>query len=429
MFESQIINDYRLGLLKGITEAPSCFYIPVRITGTGKTERRDADGNVFVEERLKTEYFAPNVLKHCAALPILEGHPKGDLLTAETLKDSKIVGQTIDAWIQGEEIWGLARVYDKSLMAKLGKSIGSTSPGVWVVATECKHPGVVQKEIPFEINHLAFVRAGHWDQVEGSRGFDASSGEILNLDKESIMAGKEIPLNDVESTFVKPRNGGSEVEVKKDEETPTKTEVEVKKDEETPTKTEAEVKKDEETPTKTEVEVKKDEETPTKTEVEVKKDEFGPKHHSQPSADSEDVEILDSEDVEILDSEDVEILDTEDEEILISENEEVDDKERETTLDSMREVVDGAHPSLKVRMPHIVGRETKRSVVSKFISRNRAFVSPKYANIRIDSMTSELADDILKSTFENIKKESEALGVKKTQGFVPSRYGYVDPNF
>lgn len=413
MQESQIIKDYRTKLKSGITELENCFYIPVRITGTGKTTRFEGyptdevkDGEPFVEERLKSEYFTPAALEHCARLPILLDHPKDGLLNSNNLKDNAIIGQTVDSWIQGDEIWGLARVYDKTLLSKLGDQINSTSPGISIFHSIITNEKVT--EGPVEINHLAFVDKGHWDQIEGSVGYDNSKLERMDKMSEKLEEiPKVIPINDVESPVVKARNDN---EVETLDSTP-KLDEEEKMDNE-------EVKKD----NATEV---LDAEEPievTDEDIEILDDEipvlddFGPEHHEQPS------EVHADDDVEILDS-------GEDEEVLDSEDVEEEDKEREDALEEIRNTCDSAHPSLGIKMPHISKRETKRSVVSKFMSRNRAFVSSKYQNMRIDSMNSELAGEILKDMISNIQTRSDKLQVKKISGFVPSKYGAVDRNF
>ena len=391
MQEAQIINDYRLGLKQGITEIENCFYIPVRVTGTGETIRYEGnpdeskEGEPFKEERLKSQYFTKDALAKCASLPILIDHPKDGMLGSNNLKDNAIIGQTIDSWIQGDEIWALARVYDKSLLKKLNdKDFGSTSPG-FTIFHDIMRDGKVT-EGPVELNHLAFVEKGHWDQIEGSVGYDNSKFERIDAMAET----KVIPLSDVEDNVVKARVDNEEV--KADAET------EVLDNEEVTEVTDDEV------------------EILDEGEDEVLDEDFGPEHHEQPS------EVHADDEVEILDA-------GEDEEILDSEDEEQEDKEREDALETMRDTCDSAHPSLGLKMPRIDKRETKRSVVSKFMSRNRAFVSSKYQNMRIDSMNSELADEILKDMVSNIQTRSDKLQVKKTSGFVPSKYGAVDRNF
>ena len=391
MQEAQIINDYRLGLKQGITEIENCFYIPVRVTGTGETIRYEGnpdeskEGEPFKEERLKSQYFTKDALAKCASLPILIDHPKDGMLGSNNLKDNAIIGQTIDSWIQGDEIWALARVYDKSLLKKLNdKDFGSTSPG-FTIFHDIMRDGKVT-EGPVELNHLAFVEKGHWDQIEGSVGYDNSKIERI----DAMAEAKVIPLSDVEDNVVKARVDNEEV--KADAET------EVLDNEEVTEVTDDEV------------------EILDEGEDEVLDEDFGPEHHEQPS------EVHADDEVEILDA-------GEDEEILDSEDEEQEDKEREDALETMRDTCDSAHPSLGLKMPRIDKRETKRSVVSKFMSRNRAFVSSKYQNMRIDSMNSELADEILKDMVSNIQTRSDKLQVKKTSGFVPSKYGAVDRNF
>lgn len=407
MQEAQIIKDYRLKLKSGITELENCFYMPVRITGTGETVRFEGhpsnevkDGEPFVEERLKSEYFTASALEHCARLPILIEHPKDGMLGSNNIKDNAIIGQTVDAWIQGDEIWGLARIYDKTLLGQLGNNIGSTSPGISIFHSIMTDEKVT--EGPVEINHLAFVKQGHWDQIKGSVGYDNS--KIERMDSMANTTTQEpsatiVPISDVESPVVQAHPD-------------TATEV---LDAEEPKLDEGESMETEKLDNEVEEVLDNEIEEVTDEEVEILDDkEILDTHHDQPS------ELLDEE---------TEVLDSEDEEVIESNDEEVEDAEREDALEEIRNTCDSAHPSLGIKMPHITKRETKRSVVSKFMSRNRAFVSSKYQNMRIDSMNSELAGEILKDMISNIQTRSDKLQVKKTNGFVPSKYGAVDRNF
>lgn len=393
--ETEILNAYKLGLRDGIVEDENCFYIPVRVTGVGETIRIDENGNPYVEERLKAEYFTPEVLAACSRLPITLDHPEGQLLSPKTIDKAKIIGLTLHAYIKGEEIWAIAKVFDKSIIKLFGKEICSTSPGIscfYVIITD---DGKI-KECPSEINHLAFVSRGHWDQKEGSVGFDNTPHERIDEMAEEIKLNDIVEPVTAQKVKVDLEISPKVLAVRADaEDKPT----DVKADEE-PTDVKADTLPENAERNGDDIPVVDGE------DVEILDDEVGTEHHSQPAID-EEVECIDSE------------------------NEEKLDEERNELLTDMRDVCDKAHPSLNVKMPHISLRETPRSVVSKFMKRNPVFVDAKYSRLKLDSMSEELARDVFNSMKSSIAQKSGNLGAStKKFGFVQTAKGYaVDSNF
>lgn len=412
MFEQQIIDQYRLGKLSGITEAPNCFYIPLRITGTGTTKRIDGEGNTYYEERVKSQYFTPAVLKHCASLPITLGHPVDDngeltIIKPEIFDRIKIVGQTVDAWVKGEEIWGLARIYDKSIMLEIGSGdLASTSPGV--VTLEVYTTDAKSGEAPLEFNHLAIVKAGHWDQIPGSQGFENLNKEETNM-SEGVMVG----IQDVEADIMQTRSDEAKEEAKDEKGSEEKGEETKKEGDKEMADSKVEVVDED-------VEILDAE---GEDNVEVDEDE----DNVEVDEDEDNVEVDEDEDnVEVDEDEDSELVD---EEVIASDSEEKEDKDRNEVLDQMRTICDSAHTSLRIKMPYIKDRETCRSVINKFAIQNRAYVSSKFKNLRLDSLNNELAREVLNDIQDNVSRLSSTKQATKAKGFVPSKYGFVDPNF
>lgn len=379
MIELAIKSEYKLGTRKGIVELDDCFYIPVRITGSGLNVREGEDG-AFLADRQKTEFFSQEALEHYKTLPVLAEHPDG-LLTAENLKEHPIIGNVIDAWIKDDDVVGIARIFDKSILAKIRKGeIKSTSPGFFIDLQN--NSGDKLDEVPLMINHLAFCEKGHWDS-EDSQGLDASEFEKISLTQ--IL-----------------EKGETMAEVK--------------------TTPEAEV-----TP-----EVKTAEVATPEAKEELNGIPEGVVTGGDGPKEGEILEIIDEADIEDLDAKDKEeVAEDEETEVIESEEETEDDRGKDEALDKMRSACDSAHSSLGVKMPHITGRQTKRSVVNKFLQLNRSFVSPKYRRLTLDSFTSELAGEVLNDTLANIAKKSEAVTGRVTQrGFVNTGKGYlVDRNF
>lgn len=415
LLEQSVINDCKLGKLTGIVEGDNCFYIPLRVTGTGDSIRFANNDEPYIEERLKSHYFTPEILTACSHLPITLEHPKNGLLDSSTIDSTKIVGVTLHSWVQGEEIWALGKIFDKRLIKDFGKKIGSTSPGFGVFCYIISS-GEKVSEVPTDINHLALVHQGHWDQKEGSVGFDDSKIERRKDMQEVKPSGTALELNDVveapKSVVEQAKLDGIQARLDAIDEKLSK-----RVDEETEKKEEPmeDVKVDEAEEVKTEApaeEVKADEGDEVLDSADVQPlqmtTDFGPEHHEQPSEPKVD------EDTEIIESDAVEEL----------------DNEREALLEDMRETCDTAHPSLGVKMPHITMRETPRSIISKFMSRNPQFVNGKYQGQRVDTMSDKLADEVYKDMKTTIFARSKSLGVRQVKGFVETPRGYsVDSSF
>lgn len=180
----------------GLIESDNSFYIPLRVTGTGESLRNDGCG-VFVEDRQQSEFFTSKVLEACAHLPVTLGHPDG-MLSEGGLANAPIVGNTILSYIKGDEIWAVAKIYDKSILEKLGREINSTSPGV-VSVSQDRGDGVYAEK-PLEINHLALVDKGHWDKTtppfilnpfhykgENMENTEVFKEEIVETDNDALL--------------------------------------------------------------------------------------------------------------------------------------------------------------------------------------------------------------------------------------------------
>lgn len=406
MIEKAIKDEYRLGTRKGVTELDECFYMPVRITGTG-LNLREKDGETIVADRAKAEFFSPAFIEHAKTLPIIVEHPKEGMLDSSNLKDNPIVGNCIDAWIDKNELWGIARIFDKSLLQKFGNEINSTSPAVTICYEQAAENGI-EKEVPISVNHLAFVDKGHWDNNEGSIGYDDSKIEKISAEEEKEQTiDADLSKNDTIPKVEEDSMVDEKLAIAADAEKAIKDSEEKAKDSEEKKAADEEVVKDAE-------------EKVADEEIEEVSDD--------------EVEELDEEDLPQIDEESIEEIAVGDEveevsadeaetEVIDSETETDEDKSRDEAVDEMRAACDSAHASLGIKMPHLKGRQTMRSVVNKFVSQNRKYLSGKYANLAVDSYTKELAKEVLADTLANIRKASAKFEDKK-EGFVDTGKGY-----
>ena len=396
MIEKAIKDEYKLGTRKGVTELDECFYLPVRITGTG-LNLREKDGETIVADRAKVDFFSPAFIEHAKTLPIIVEHPKEGMLDSSNLKDNPIVGNCIDAWIEKDELWGLARVFDKSLLQKFGNEINSTSPAVTICYEQAAEEGI-EKEVPISVNHLAFVDRGHWDNNEGSIGFDNSKVEKISAEEEKVQTlDADLSKNDTIPKVEEDSMVDEKLAIAADAEKAIKD-------------SEAKIA-DGEKVADDELEKVSDEEIEDVSDDEVEE------------LSDDDFEQLDNEEIPLGDEVEEVSADEAETEVIDSETETDEDKSRDEAVDEMRTACDSAHASLGIKMPHLKGRQTMRSVVNKFVQQNRKYLSGKYANLAVDSYTKELAKEVLADTLANIRAASSKLEEKK-EGFVDTGKGY-----
>lgn len=180
MDESDIITQYLAGNIKGVFVDINCFYMPIRITGTGITTRRytmeEGYTGEFKIERLKREFMTDRFVEQCGRIPVLLDHPDYDgcSLLSFNSPDSlaHIIGNTIKAYKKDDEVWAIAKIYFLPLLEMIGTEIFSTSPAVTSNMPSREWDDLCE-ESPIEINHIAFVEKGYWDRVS-DLAFDVS---------------------------------------------------------------------------------------------------------------------------------------------------------------------------------------------------------------------------------------------------------------
>ncbi len=140
----------------------------IRITGTGLSYRGAIKEHVW---RDKSIYLNDNFLERCQGLAVIWVHPKGLMLTAKEFAD-RIIGTVMYPYIQDEEVWGIAKIYDEDAAREMRETQISTSPGVsWddpIVSNTSKQLTDGTKLLiegdPSLLDHIAVVRAGVWDK-------------------------------------------------------------------------------------------------------------------------------------------------------------------------------------------------------------------------------------------------------------------------
>lgn len=167
----------------------------IRITGTGLAWRgaeKDAAGKILREEefcwRDRSLYLTPDFLARCAGLPVTFIHSDGKTDSKEW--EQRAVGTVFLPFIENEEVWSIAKVYDDAANTILSKGF-STSPSVFFGAAGAG--AKVQLEDgtklliegkPALLDSIALVPAGVWDKGSKPHGVD-STGVVMADETEA----------------------------------------------------------------------------------------------------------------------------------------------------------------------------------------------------------------------------------------------------
>lgn len=148
--------------------------VALRITGTGASYRTAIDEFVWRAPEL---YLNDEFLERCQGLPVLIEHPpKGAMLDSEQWR-KLAVGTVALPYIVGEEVWGVAKIYDATAIEQIETEKISTSPGVETAGAKIpwrdgKH--VLVEERPELCDHVALCESGVWDKGGPPSGVQTS---------------------------------------------------------------------------------------------------------------------------------------------------------------------------------------------------------------------------------------------------------------
>jgi hypothetical protein len=150
-------SPYRLG---GMT------LFAVRVTGTGMAYRDSLDEYVWRDPSL---YLNDEFLARVAGLPLVWVHPEKGSLNSQEFAD-RVIGTLMFGYIQGEDVWAVARVYDDEAIRKMTEGQLSTSPGVVFkpgdgnISKEHEGKKFLIEGKPSILDHLAVCEQGVWDK-------------------------------------------------------------------------------------------------------------------------------------------------------------------------------------------------------------------------------------------------------------------------
>lgn len=192
------------GILPSPTRYANMSLFDLRVTGTSTAYRSADDEMTYRPPEL---YLNDEFLQRCNGLPVVWVHPDAGRLNSEEYKD-RTIGAIMLPYIKGDEVWGIARIYDDDAIHAMTEKQLSTSPGVVfrsmkdnATITDEEGNSLLIEGTPALLDHLAICEQGVWDKggnpagitltdLEGVNMSDAENKESVKDDSAPAWAGK-----------------------------------------------------------------------------------------------------------------------------------------------------------------------------------------------------------------------------------------------
>lgn len=194
----------RAGELMSPQKYENVWLFAVRVTGTGMAYRHKMDEYVW---RDKSLYLNDEFLQRCNGLPVILEHPDSNVLNSEEF-DKRMVGVVVLPYIKGEEVWGIAKIYDDAAARMMREGQLSTSPAVvWRSpdSNDSRELKNGQKFLiegkPSLLDHLAICKVGVWDKGGEPVGIDSRLKGDTAMPDEVKPVDKKADENDLSSVL------------------------------------------------------------------------------------------------------------------------------------------------------------------------------------------------------------------------------------
>ena len=362
-----IAQKMATGEIDQIVATDKCLLVPMRITGTGITERtmKDANGITikYPIDRPADVFLSDRFLQMCNGLPVAFYHPQdGEGFTSLNFSNWKdyVVGAIFYPFIKGTEVWGVAKIFDLSMLDAFRDGIVSTSP--FVTSENVPGDGVYVEKLE-DINHVAIVPAGHWDTDQPAI---TANKEIQY--KEDLMADKENPVAEPEKADANVTQVNPAEPIAKPDAEPVQ--------------------------------------APAGDDQPAEDARFG-KLESAVASLTEGMAAIKSS-LDALVASDKEVHANIDADPVVGEDEE----KKAEAVNALTEMADAAHAEVKIVKPVPMSKESVPEYKRRIIAHNVALVDPAFAGlakVKADSAIEPLLDKAIASIGENAKKKSDEL--------------------
>lgn len=181
--EYEVAEAIRDGDLASPQPFENVLLVDMRISGTGVSYRPKLREWVY---RRPENYLTPEFLRRAAGIPIIYEHPEASVLDSKSF-GQQVVGTMQLPYVKGEDVWGIARIYDQATAKELSTEPMSTSPSVvfrdpavnYEVELDNGETLLVEGK-PSYLDHLAICQKGVWDKGGEASGVRVDSVAMIN---------------------------------------------------------------------------------------------------------------------------------------------------------------------------------------------------------------------------------------------------------
>jgi hypothetical protein len=187
-----VAEGMRDGRYASPTKYGDFWLFDLRITGTGAAWRDSLEEWALRDPDLWT---SPEFIERCNGLAVIFGHPERSGLNHEEFKERSI-GSIVLPYRKGDEVWGIAKIFNDDAALLMQTTHTSTSPGVTPpkgsTPVELNDGTQVLAEgLPLVLDHLAVCELGVWDKDGPPEGIRL---DALSRKDDSVTAEEKAAL-------------------------------------------------------------------------------------------------------------------------------------------------------------------------------------------------------------------------------------------
>lgn len=168
MDELGVARAMASGRLTSPQQYENMWLFAIRITGTGAAFRPSRKEYVYRDPEI---YLNDDFIARCNGLAVIWEHPEDAAKLNSIEYSRRNIGSILLPYIQGNEVWGIAKIYDDEAIKDMRKSTWSTSPSVIFDRTSDNKfftMGDGKKLLiegkPVLLDHVAICEQGVWDK-------------------------------------------------------------------------------------------------------------------------------------------------------------------------------------------------------------------------------------------------------------------------
>lgn len=189
--ELDVAKAIRAGELDSPQRFGNLWLFDVRVTGTGTSYRQALDEYVY---RPPEDFLSDDFVERCNGLALIFGHPDSGTLDTDEYRQRSI-GSIVLPYIKGDEVWGIAKVYDDDAAALMRTTHASTSPAVVFRSSDDTArvdmgdgKTILIEGKPSYLDHLAICEEGVWDKGGEPQGVRSTNEDSTMADEAAVPA-------------------------------------------------------------------------------------------------------------------------------------------------------------------------------------------------------------------------------------------------